>query len=41
MSENSVNQAFDLARQRYADIGVSIDTAIATLSGIGLSIHCW
>src|SRR6056297_3323319 len=33
--------AFELARQRYHDIGVDVEQALETLSGIAVSLHCW
>jgi L-rhamnose isomerase len=43
MSESSKNieQAFNLARQQYADLGVDADRAIERLSKIAVSLHCW
>jgi L-rhamnose isomerase len=43
MSESSKNieQAFNLARQQYADWGVDVDRAMQRLSGIAISLHCW
>ena len=40
-SEEQVNQAYALARERYAALGVDTDRALATLAGISLSLHCW
>ncbi len=39
--ENDVDKAFALARERYAALGVDVDTALARLSGIAISLHCW
>lgn len=36
-----VEQSFHLARERYAAWGVDVDRAIARLSGIAVSLHCW
>ncbi len=43
MSESSKNieQAFNLARQQYADWGVDVDRAMQRLSAIAVSLHCW
>ena len=35
------NLAFDLARERYAEFGVDVDSALATLDTIPISLHCW
>jgi L-rhamnose isomerase len=40
-SEEQVNQAYALARERYAALGVDTDRALAALAGISLSLHCW
>jgi len=33
--------AFNLARERYADLGVNVDTALKHLQRISISLHCW
>jgi L-rhamnose isomerase len=33
--------AYALAKERYAGLGVDIDQALATLDQISLSLHCW
>lgn len=40
-SESSVSAAFELAKERYAKLGVDIDVAIATLRTVPVSVHCW
>jgi len=40
-ASNSVEQAYDLARQRYAELGVDTDAALRRLAEIAISIHCW
>ncbi len=35
------HQAYVLARERYASLGVDSDLALRTLSSIALSLHCW
>ena len=34
-------RAYSLARERYAEIGVDTDAALAALGGIPVSLHCW
>lgn len=43
MSDRSqaIEQAFSLARQRYAELGVSADEAVERLSRVAISLHCW
>src|SRR5687767_14813614 len=36
-----LNDAYALARERYASIGVDSDAALAALRRISLSLHCW
>ncbi|MHA1569550.1 MAG: L-rhamnose isomerase [Alphaproteobacteria bacterium] len=41
MKAESINKAYDLARERYADLGVNVDEALARLERISISLHCW
>ncbi len=41
MDESYITQAYEIAKQRYADLGVDTDAAIATLATIPISVHCW
>src|SRR3954454_17040237 len=43
MSERTrqVEQAFGLAVERYAELGVDVRRAISRLPGIPISLHCW
>ncbi len=36
-----IEQAYTLARERYAEYGVDTEAAFATLAAVPLSIHCW
>ena len=40
MSE-TLQPAYQLARQRYAEIGVDTDRALQRLGDIAISLHCW
>ena len=40
-SARIIEQAFALAQESYAQLGVSVDTALAKLSAIPISLHCW
>ncbi len=40
-TEKQINDAYTLARERYAGLGVDTDRALATLSDISISLHCW
>ncbi len=40
-SIKQLHAAYDLARERYALLGVDTDQAVARLGQISLSLHCW
>jgi L-rhamnose isomerase len=40
-SEQSIEQAYKLARERYAQLGVDINQSLAALAKISISLHCW
>jgi L-rhamnose isomerase len=35
------DKAFELAQERYAELGVDVSRALKTLSTIPISLHCW
>ncbi len=37
----AIQQAFALAKQRFADIGVDVDAALSQLDQTPVSMHCW
>jgi len=37
----TIEQQYQAARARYADIGVDTDAALKKLGTISLSLHCW
>src|SRR5688572_11580456 len=37
----NIGQAYQLARERYAALGVNTDKALQHLARIPISIHCW
>ncbi|HEX4142228.1 MAG TPA: L-rhamnose isomerase [Pirellulales bacterium] len=37
----SIDKAFELARQRYAELGVDAQRALTVLRQIPISLHCW
>jgi L-rhamnose isomerase len=41
MKNNSVHQAFELAKERYAAVGVDVEKSLAKLQKISISLHCW
>ncbi|MBM4424596.1 MAG: L-rhamnose isomerase [Chloroflexi bacterium] len=40
-SDRQIQATFDLAKERYAQRGVDVERALAVLSQIALSLHCW
>lgn len=41
VKESSVDKAYEIAKERYAEIGVDTDKAMEQLKNVKLSIHCW
>jgi len=37
----ALSQSFELARERYAGLGVNVERALKTLATIPISLHCW
>lgn len=40
-SETMIRTAYELARERYAGLGVDTDAALARLAAVSISLHCW
>jgi len=38
---STVQQAYDLAKQRYADLGIDTEAAMSKLAQVKISLHCW
>ena len=38
---SNIEKAYELAKQRYAELGVNTEKAMETLSSIAISLHCW
>ena len=41
MNEKNIRQAYELAVERYAAIGIDVEKVMEQLQGIQLSLHCW
>ena len=41
MKDALIQQAYAIARERYAAIGIDTDQVLETLQHISLSLHCW
>ncbi|CAI0819236.1 MULTISPECIES: L-rhamnose isomerase [Serratia] len=37
----SIEQAFDLAKQRFSDLGIDVARALDLLDRLPISVHCW
>lgn len=38
---NKIEQAFEIAKERYAALGVDVNQALGKMNKISLSMHCW
>ncbi|MCM1164247.1 MAG: L-rhamnose isomerase [Muribaculaceae bacterium] len=41
MKEATIKQAYDIARERYAELGIDTEKALETLQNVQISVHCW
>jgi L-rhamnose isomerase len=41
MNQNQITQAYQIAKDAYASIGVDVDAALKKLEAIPISLHCW
>ncbi len=41
VTDQQIQAAYDLARERYAALGVDVEAALETLRGVPISLHCW
>lgn len=41
MKSEQINQAFEFAKVKYAELGINVDNAIDQLDKIPISLHCW
>lgn len=41
VNNQSIQKAYDLAKERYAALGVDTDAALKQLQSISISLHCW
>jgi len=40
-SQTNIQNAYDLAKERYAALGVDTEQALAQLEKVAISLHCW
>ena len=41
MPSHSTERAYELARERYAEVGVNTEAALKRLATVSISLHCW
>ncbi len=41
MKSELINKAYEIARERYAEIGIDTEKVLAQLQDFHLSMHCW
>jgi L-rhamnose isomerase len=41
MTDTSIEKSYELAKERYAELGVDVNQALEQLAGIAISLHCW
>ena len=41
IKEKNVIEAYEMAKERYASLGVDTEKAMEQLQKIALSLHCW
>ena len=41
MTSASIQRAYELAEERYAELGVDVSAALRQLSTVSISLHCW
>ena len=41
MNEKNIRQAYELAVERYAAIGIDVEKVMGQLQEVQLSLHCW
>jgi L-rhamnose isomerase len=41
MPSQTIERAYDAARERYAELGVDTEAAMKRLAGVSISLHCW
>jgi len=41
MTQKNIEQAYEIAKEKYASIGVNTDAAIKQLETVPVSMHCW
>lgn len=40
-TDQQIDSAYDIAKERYAALGVDVEAALDTLKTVAISLHCW
>ncbi len=40
-TRDNIENAFQIAKQQYTDLGIDVETALSTVNTIPISMHCW
>ena len=40
LKEETIRKAYEIARERYAELGIDTDKALDTLQKVQISVHC-
>ena len=41
MKEQQIINAYEIAKERYAKLGIDTDAVMETLQSVPMSMHCW
>ena len=41
MKESLIHQAYEIAKERYAELGIDTEKVLEQLQNFHLSMHCW
>ena len=41
MNESRIKQAYDIAVERYAELGIDVEAVLDKLQQVEISMHCW
>src|SRR5689334_6403835 len=41
MTQSKIQSAYELAKERYAELGVDTEQAMKRLGKVSISLHCW
>ena len=41
MKETLIHQAYEIAKERYAELGIDTEKVLEQLQNFHLSMHCW